>query len=470
MNALSLLENKMALATIAAVAVIVLVAAAYVATSNDDGDDNGGGSTDSTYTRYLTKNSGSATVKSVGTKLVVFGNANNDVYLDSKDVDFIQEIVDGKSGWDSDANPLADTNADGAITQDDVSLLKLFLGGKNASMFYLDSYLDTQKIKFPMTGKIAVGGTNDVDMLRIFGMTDRVVCCSANVPDECKDVKGSSSWKTGFNYPYDYEIVVGSGATITLGQPYMYDSTFEGSVRKGYGSFPIDMVKLHEARLMNGIEAVACTVTLGALMNAYGHGTYNEFLKYAQNVEEIVEKATKNISEGDRPSYVLIIAQSSNDSAANLSIDNVSTDVENYGDVATVTNLGMVPAMKPIPNGYKNGGTTVEDILKSKPDVIFVEANVGDSYSDYTAKVSQISEYLIKAGYKGRIIGITYTVMGNAASTSALPLLASYVYGNKVYSESDAWNDLVTYYNTFLDGNYTVESIKKSIYGPYLVQ
>lgn len=438
------------LAIIAVIGVVAIGAVAGVVLMNNDG----GGKTTTTatadsYEIGLTSDSGKATVSSVDTKLVVFGNANNDVYLNSDDVAFIQKIVDGTATWNKTANPLADTNADGAITADDVTLLQRFIDKKESSMFYLDSYLKVNKVKWPMTGKIAVGGDNDVELLKIYGMQDRV----------------------GYNpgtYPYVYENVVASGATITLGQPFMYDDTFDNLVKNGYSSFAIDTVKLCEARLMNNIEGVTCTVTLGALLNAYGHGTYDQYLTYAQNVQDIVTAATQNLTDSEKQSYILLTTHSCN-SASDLGMDTMSTAVMNYADVATVNNLKMVPAYPVTSEGYITG-LSIENILTHSPDVIFIEAVSCDTYATFTAKVAEVAQWFKDAGYTGKIIGITYNVMGNASSTSALPLLASYIYGESVYAEADGWQQLVTYYNTFLGGSYTVDSIKETIYAAYVVE
>ncbi len=439
------------LAIIAVIGVVAIGAVAGVVLMNNDG----GSKTTTTatadsYEIGLTSDSGKATVSSVDTKLVVFGNANNDVYLNSDDVAFIQKIVDGTATWNKTANPLADTNADGAITADDVTLLQRFIDKKESSMFYLDSYLKVNKVKWPMTGKIAVYGDNDIEMLKIYGMQDRV------------------GYNTGGTYPYVYENVVASGATITLGQPYMYDDTFDNLVKNGYSSFAIDTVKLCEARLMNNIEGVTCTVTLGALLNAYGHGTYDQYLTYAQNVQNIVTAATQNLTDSEKQSYILLTTHSCN-SASDLGMDTMSTAVENYADVATVNNLKMVPAYPLTSEGYITG-LSIENILAYSPDVIFIEAVSCDTYAAFTAKVAEVAQWFKDAGYTGKIIGIAFNVMGNASSTSALPLLASYIYGESVYAEADGWQQLVTYYNTFLGGSYTVDSIKETVYAAYVVE
>ncbi|MBR6871056.1 MAG: dockerin type I repeat-containing protein [Candidatus Methanomethylophilaceae archaeon] len=149
------MENKNMLIAIAAIAVVAIAIVAAFLLLNNNGGGNNNDNTDTS--EYLTADSGKATVSSVDTKLLVFGNANNDVYLNNKDVTFIQNIVDGKSTWNKTSNPLADTNADGKITKEDVSLLKCFIEGKSAPMFYVNDMLETVKITFPLTGKIAIG-------------------------------------------------------------------------------------------------------------------------------------------------------------------------------------------------------------------------------------------------------------------------------------------------------------------------
>lgn len=455
-------SKTMVIVAVVAVVVIAAVGAFVVMSGNDKGDDGPVISDD-----FLTTKSGTVKVASIDTKLLVFGNANNDVYLNNDDVKFIQDIVDGKSNWNKKANPLADTNADGEISDKDVALLKQFLAGKSAPMFYLDSNLDTSKIQFPLTGKIAVGGFNDVDMLKIIGKENLVVACVSDMEANEKDYPGSSKWIKVGTYPYKYEDVVGAGATITLGQPYMYDETFDKQVKGGYNSFRLDTVKLHEARYMHGVEGIACTITLGALMNAFDNSLYKAYLDYVANINTIVEKATANISSGDELSYALLVTHACN-SPADIGIDNFATGEENYGDIATVSNLKLVNSYPAIEGGYITG-LELEKILKYEPDIIFVEAVGVNTPKEFHDKVAEVSGWVRSAGFTGKIVGITYDVIGNAPSISVLPLLSSLIYGENFYKEADAWKDLAFYYNTFLGQNFTVDELKESLFGAYLV-
>ncbi len=440
-------SNNKRIIAIGIVVIVAIAAIAFFAMSNGSNDNK---EEKDVYSLYLTENSGKTTVSSIDTKLLVFGNANNDVYLDEDDVKFIQDIVDGKTKWDKSANPLADTNADGKITSDDVSLLKRFINGDESSMFYLNSYLDVKKVKWPMTGKIAIQGNPEVEMLKIMGMTDRIVY---NNP----------------SYPYDYETIVASGATITLSQGvYSYDETFLNAVEAGYSSFPLDVIQLFEGRLMNGIEGMATTVTVGALFNAYGHGIYDDYLKYAENVQKIISSATANIPDDKHLSYVFITSHSST-APGNIGIDTHCSAVENFADIAVADFLKLDPSYPVTENGYITG-LSIENVLKYDPDVIFIEYTEGGDYDAYQKRVAEMAGWFQSAGFTGQLIGVNYGVVGSASAASTVPLLVSYVYGNDSYDEEDGWEQLVYYYNTFLDGNYTVESAKKSVISAYIIQ
>ena len=451
--------------TIIIVSVIAIVAIAGIAAFVlMNGGGNGGGNVDPD--EYLTPDSGKVKVSEIDTKLLVFGNANNDVYLDDKDVDFIQSIVDGKTKWDSKKNPLADTNADGKISDKDVGLLKQFIKGNKAPMFYLNSKLETKKIQFPLTGNIVISQYIDADMLKICGKYDMITAGSEITPDETA-YPGSSKWKNVGGYPYDYEKVVSAGVSITLGQDYNYDDTFDKLVEDGYDSYRIDTVKLFEGRYMNNIDAVNCTVTLGALLNSFNVSTYKDYLAYVNNIGVIIAKATAGITEAKTYSLVLSHATTS---PSDMGIDNRSTSVTNYSDVDMAESLKMTPSYPVGPEGYMRG-KTIEDILKYDPDVIFIEeSNGSQTYSDFHDVVNNIAGWFKSAGYTGTIIGIHWSVCGSSAFVAALPLLATYVYGDDVYNVDEAWKDLATYYNSFLGMDMTVDELKNSIYGPFKVQ
>lgn len=79
----------------------------------------------------LTRDDGSSDGVTETGRVLVYGNANNDDYLDERDVEAINKIIDGDELWDKVKYPFADTNADGRITEDDVTLLKKFINNED---------------------------------------------------------------------------------------------------------------------------------------------------------------------------------------------------------------------------------------------------------------------------------------------------------------------------------------------------
>lgn len=94
--------NKMLMAA-AVVVAIIAVAAALVITTGDDDKDQVVNVTASQYG-------------------LVYGNADGDCDLDDTDLRIIQQIIDGESRLAD--YPLADTNRNGVVDQEDYDLLQ----------------------------------------------------------------------------------------------------------------------------------------------------------------------------------------------------------------------------------------------------------------------------------------------------------------------------------------------------------
>lgn len=79
-------------------------------------------------------NSGTDNKPSVASdiRLVVYGNANGDDYLDNNDLTYLQNVLDGKN----EENKFCDTNCDGKTNQEDVEYLKAILAGTASEIYY----------------------------------------------------------------------------------------------------------------------------------------------------------------------------------------------------------------------------------------------------------------------------------------------------------------------------------------------
>lgn len=147
---------------IAAVAVIAVVAIAVVAvfglggkSSPDDPD-----------------------IGEIGTYVPIYGNANGDLYINDRDVETIQAIIDGKIVWDK-KNPYVDADTNGEINQKDVDLVKKIIAKEKCTVYYDDYYGEIEAFNYPATNRnIAVTYYQQAEACNILGLMDNIKCAS----------------------------------------------------------------------------------------------------------------------------------------------------------------------------------------------------------------------------------------------------------------------------------------------------
>ena len=144
--------DKKILIIIAAVAVCVIAAAAALILLNGD-------------------NSPSEKVEQTD-RLMILGNANNDDYIDNKDITTLNSII--KAGtWDKKTHPYADANNDGKITESDVDFVRQMIQKKEMKIFYVDRDGNIDNLMYPLT-KIVTVGTYTANIAVELGICDKV--------------------------------------------------------------------------------------------------------------------------------------------------------------------------------------------------------------------------------------------------------------------------------------------------------
>ncbi|WP_400202015.1 dockerin type I domain-containing protein, partial [Candidatus Methanarcanum hacksteinii] len=109
--------DKTKMIALAAVAIIVVAAVAVVLVTNNSSSDD-------------------VQVKS---DLRVFGNANGDYKIDSKDLDIIEDylkLTESERAQKLIENPLADADYDGIITEADRDLVKKIVNGESCTVYH----------------------------------------------------------------------------------------------------------------------------------------------------------------------------------------------------------------------------------------------------------------------------------------------------------------------------------------------
>ena len=216
---------------IAAVAVVAIVAIAAIVIVNPFKGGSSSGGDDDDDLRCL---------------LRVYGNADMNNYLDNDDLAFIKEIIDGKNAWDPIKHPLADANCDDVITQADYDLVKKFLAGQAATMYYVDWDGKNARVDYPLTrmladsNGIAVTFTTGLDIFRILGLFDEVTMMTnsdiavADIDPKLypgvEDIKAYSAPK--MRHTADtYEMFVQNNIKVFLSEQKFLDDTCGGRLR-----------------------------------------------------------------------------------------------------------------------------------------------------------------------------------------------------------------------------------------------
>ncbi len=104
---------------------------------------------------------------------LVYGNANGDAVIDEKDLQLIQDIMDGKETFDD--HPLADTNMDGKVNESDYAIVQQFIDGESISLYVRDTYGGLGYIEYPIKGIFAAGGTNMRVLIQVLDMEKHLV-------------------------------------------------------------------------------------------------------------------------------------------------------------------------------------------------------------------------------------------------------------------------------------------------------
>jgi len=159
---------------IAVMAIAVVAAGALLLTNNGHSDEDKTPDKPSTPDTPETKVLGNGVPGTkVTSRLLVYGNADNNDKLDQNDVKAIEGIM--KSGeWNKDKQPFADANADGYVGSDDVSYLKGILEKNSTRLYYLNYYGNINYVNYPVTGSIAVNYSYGALACETIGIYDRI--------------------------------------------------------------------------------------------------------------------------------------------------------------------------------------------------------------------------------------------------------------------------------------------------------
>lgn len=103
---------------------------------------------------YLVTSDDSEEPMKIDSELSVYGNANNDYTIDSKDLSIIDKIIAGECKLSE--YPLADANKDGKVTSADKDIVNKVIKDESADLVIIDQLGREVSVKYPLDNVIAV--------------------------------------------------------------------------------------------------------------------------------------------------------------------------------------------------------------------------------------------------------------------------------------------------------------------------
>ncbi len=449
---------------IAAVAVVAIVAIAAIVIVNPFKGGSSSGGDDDDDLRCL---------------LRVYGNADMNNYLDNDDLAFIKEIIDGKNAWDPIKHPLADANCDDVITQADYDLVKKFLAGQAATMYYVDWDGKNARVDYPLTrmladsNGIAVTFTTGLDIFRILGLFDEVTMMTnsdiavADIDPKLypgvEDIKAYSAPK--MRHTADtYEMFVQNNIKVFLSEQKFLDDTFLTAAEEDFDTHHLNIIKLPTNRYMDGICWEDTLVTLGVMCNK--QSATAPYITYLDKTLDEIADATKGV-----PNKSCLIPYYADGYGVHpLYIDSHGTSGIYTADVYTTEFIPLVSAIDlKTADGF--GEAEVEQIIAKNPDCLIVAAFgyatsknwTVDSYKDGITE-QMLSEFR-KLGYNKPIYVLPFE-----SCVLAGPAFAKVV-GSMIWEDAfdsdKAWKEFHNFFKDFMGYKGTLDDLKKSKFAPW---
>ncbi|MBR2254639.1 MAG: ABC transporter substrate-binding protein [Candidatus Methanomethylophilaceae archaeon] len=288
-------SKVIAAAVVVVVAVVVVACAAVLLSGNGNSGKEYGDSTN------------------VEGRLTIFGNANHDDYIDERDVETIQSIIDGKTtpeyfdcvltyGGNTVQRCFADANCDGKVDLADLNQVKDMVDRKNGiQVKYYDCDGVVAACTYPIGNNLCITYKAFYEASSILGIEDKVLYACNQVADggayaQWYPAIAKNAKSVGDRFHPDYEVFTKSGNTIPdcfiTGQRQWYDPDMEEKLAR----LGIDVVRLplqHTDACTKGV------LTLGWLL-----GCEEKAYAYMDMVDQVfntIDEKIKDIPMSQRP-------------------------------------------------------------------------------------------------------------------------------------------------------------------------
>ncbi len=311
-------------------------------------------------------------------RLVVYGNANNDDYLDKHDIDFINSIISKETSWDKAKNPYADTNNDNKIDNKDVELLQKFINKEKSVMKYKDVWGGVSSINYPISGSIGTMYWEQADLAILLGLWDRVSACGYGSLNEDKNPGWESLYSYGKGYNADVEVVLSSNVSALIA--YTQGDGTALAIKDAIESSGSSMNMIAAPNQ----DKLTCVITSGVLLSCEKRAY--EYVKDCDDAVKYAEEKLSGISAEKAPRVLVCMVKTTSNNGDILVLGKSPTSSNGL-----YTYMMKTPAVILQPenaSGYYTSVTS-EWVMEQDPDYILF---VGSGLWSSTATESEIQE------------------------------------------------------------------------------
>ncbi|NLL94533.1 MAG: ABC transporter substrate-binding protein [Thermoplasmatales archaeon] len=307
--------------------------------------------------------------------LQIFGNANGDWTIDEQDIQYIQDIIDGKK----EKTVFADANRDGKIDEKDIDQVnRIITRGGLKHIWLVDGNNTVKKIRTKID-RIGAEYFSNTELMLILGLKDKVYAVDY-APYQCRDAyfgAGAATIKNLGNMSTpNYEELVAMNLDIIL--TFSYNGADVKQDKMGsktdvlyLGMYRPDLVNPESSEYFQGI------LKAGYIFNKVDRAeAYKEWL--LQQRTAILEK-TGTLQDSEKPKVLMTNFRQT------YFQDGTTQDLSVYTSVDPQTQACMLAGGKPIaesilPKETWEGGPNrtvygtkvgIETVKGAKPDYVF---------------------------------------------------------------------------------------------------
>lgn len=228
-------------------------------------------------------------------RLQVFGNANEDDVIDQRDINLIQDVIDGRGAKGN----LTDANIDGIINQKDIDQVQAIIEHRETRLYYVDVDGHNVSVHQPVSTVVALL-TKNVEAVRVLNATSMLIGTddfTFTYPHYFPDLMSIANVGNRFT-PNIEEILRVNPDILFTGTRLQYDANFESKLAAEGAN--IDVVRLptwEYGRVSSGI------LTLSYILDREEEGY--AYVKWHDNLVKEINEILDTIPRSERVSVFM---------------------------------------------------------------------------------------------------------------------------------------------------------------------